>query len=173
MALYLRDCPRERIGKYQDAANRLAAFMEEVRSALVDVPVEPVAWRWKFDEDGAWHYGDNRPGPFRFGDPDILEPLFASPPLSREGEDSADVIPAGLVERCAEILEWKKTGRLPGDALRELGQSIANRLGSDLFIDNGLNQAELATIDEALNLIVSLAATRSGSATTTKGGNNG
>lgn len=42
MALYLHGCPRENIGKYQDAANRLAAFMNEVRSALVDVPAEPL-----------------------------------------------------------------------------------------------------------------------------------
>lgn len=34
MALYLRNCPTENIGKYQDAANRLAAFMDEVRVAL-------------------------------------------------------------------------------------------------------------------------------------------
>lgn len=88
-----------------------------------------------------------------------------------EGEDSAEVsIPTGLVERCAEILEWKRTGKLPGDALRELGQSIADRLGGSLFIDNGLGQAEIATVDEALHLVVALAATRSGSATSACGG---
>lgn len=93
----------------------------------------------------------------------------ASPPLSRQGEDRAEVVPHGLAERCGEILEWKKTGKLPGDSLRQLGQSIADRLGGSLFIDNGLNQAELATIDEALKLIVALAATRSGSASTATG----
>jgi len=96
---------------------------------------------------------------------------FPAPPL-REGEDSAEVIPADLVERCAEILEWKRTGKLPGDALRELGQSIADRLGGSLFIDNGLGQAEIATVDEALHLVVALAATRSGSATTASGGDH-
>lgn len=151
-----------------NAAHSAGVFKEH--SALVDVPaVEPVAWRWKFDADGAWHYGDHRPGPFRFGDPEIIEPLYSSPPLSREGEDNAVEIPADLVERCAEILEWKRSGHLPGNALRGLGQQIADRLGGSLFIDNGLKQAELATTDEALKLVVSLAATRSGSASTSKG----
>ncbi len=71
-------------------------------------------------------------------------------------------IPVGLVERCAVILEWKTTGRLPGSALRALGQQIAERLGGSLFIDNELNQTELATVDEALKLVVSLAAARGG-----------
>ncbi len=39
---------------------------------------KPSAWRWKFDTEGAWHYGDTRPGPFRFGDPDVIEPLYLS-----------------------------------------------------------------------------------------------
>lgn len=50
-------------------------------TACVHVPaVEPVAWRWKFDPEGAWHYGDTHPGPFRFGDPDIIEPLYLTAP---------------------------------------------------------------------------------------------
>ncbi|WP_319311497.1 hypothetical protein [Shinella sp.] len=65
-------------------------------------------------------------------------------------------IPPGLVERCAEILAWKSTGRLPGEALRTLGQKIADELGGSLFIDNGLGQAELRTVDEALRLILLL-----------------
>ena len=173
--------------------NDARSVQSRIRSALVDVPVEPVQddivgyvmryggmCRDCADMNGVCQSGqpcdtDQRRAVVRhtisalaYG---IKNGFIASPFQSshREGEGSAKVIPAGLVERCAEILEWKKTGRLPGDALRELGRSIADRLGSELFIDNGLNQAELATVDEALNLIVALAATRSGSASTAKG----
>jgi hypothetical protein len=39
-----------------------------------------VAWRWRFHADDAWHYGPDHPGPFRFGDPDDIEPLYAAAP---------------------------------------------------------------------------------------------
>jgi hypothetical protein len=51
-------------------------------AALSTVPsagAEAVAWRWKFDEDAEWHYGNRKPTGFRFGDPDIIEPLYPSP----------------------------------------------------------------------------------------------
>lgn len=53
MALYLRSCSPENIGRYQDAANRLAHFMDEVRAALsaafktkqpVAVEMEKLEW---------------------------------------------------------------------------------------------------------------------------------
>lgn len=130
MALYLRNCSPENIGKHQDAANRLAYFMDEVRAAL-------------------------------------------SAALSEQTLPVRVEIPAGLVQRCTEIIAWKKTGKLPGDALRNLGKAIADRLGGSLFIDNGLNQAELQTIDEALRLVVSLRPAEVGPATDTSGTGGG
>ena len=88
-------------------------------------------------------------------------------------------IPTNLVERCAEILEWKKTGLLPGNALRALGKKINDDFGGSHFIDNGLGQAELRTIDEAFHLILALStrtadrAEQDGSAITTIGGDHG
>lgn len=55
MALYLRNCPTENIGKYQDAANRLAAFMDEVRAALAVQTQQGV-------EVKDWHRSDNAYG---------------------------------------------------------------------------------------------------------------
>lgn len=84
-------------------------------------------------------------------------------------------IPTNLVERCAEILEWKKTGLLPGTALRALGKKINDDFGGSHFIDNGLGQAELRTIDEAFHLILAIStrtadrADQDGSATLSKG----
>lgn len=48
MALYLRNCSPENIGRYQDAANRLAHFMDEVRAALSAAlkAKRPVATGW-------------------------------------------------------------------------------------------------------------------------------
>jgi len=48
-------------------------------------PSAPVAWRWRFHADDAWHYGPDHPGPFRFGDPDEVQPLYASPAPSMVG----------------------------------------------------------------------------------------
>ena len=38
---------------------------------------DPVAWRWSFDGGATWCHGSEKPGDFRFGNPDIIEPLFA------------------------------------------------------------------------------------------------
>ena len=58
-----------------------------------------------------------------------------------------------LIERCKEILEWKKTGLLNGDALRE----YANRqpYGSEY---NKLAIAEAVTLKDAAEAFVELAA---------------
>lgn len=61
-----------------------------VRSALVDVPAEPVAW---YRDDSFTHrfsLGPSRPKNAT-QNPDEWKPLFASTPLSRQGEDSAEV----------------------------------------------------------------------------------
>ena len=51
-------------------------LLEEERGLPVADASPAVAWRWKFDQEGIWHYGDTRPAPFRFGDPVVIEPLF-------------------------------------------------------------------------------------------------
>ena len=80
-------------------------------AALVDVPaVEPVAWRWKFDPDADWHYGGKEPKGFRFGDPEIVETLYPAPPLSREGEDSAEVLRSAL-QRISELTPARANAR--------------------------------------------------------------
>jgi hypothetical protein len=48
-------------------------------------PSAPVAWRWRFDAEGQWHYGGKKPGGFRFGDPEEVKPLYASPAPSMVG----------------------------------------------------------------------------------------
>lgn len=62
------------------------------RSALVDVPVEPVAWQWRHPRatGGEWVSlpGKPRRGPLKEAE---YRPLYASPPLLHgEGEDSAE-----------------------------------------------------------------------------------
>ena len=127
-------------------------YESRIRSALVDVPAEPVAWRWKFDPDANWHYGDKEPKGFRFGDPEIVEALYPSPPLSREGEDTAEV-----------ILGWET----PSDRVKVL--SLARKLWND-------EQYSCAWSDENREhyiiraaMQIALAATRSGSAIAAKG----
>lgn len=148
-----------------------ADYEQRIRSALVDVPaVEPVAWRWKFDADADWHYGGKEPKDFRFGDPEIVETLYSSPPLSREGEDSAEVnIPADLVKRCKEILRWHASAVLENGELRALARRIRSKLNNVIDGGESLRHAEEETKREAMRLIITLAATRSGSATTQKG----
>lgn len=168
-----------------DAAKAAAQsdYETRIRSALVDVPAvesEPVAWmremrmqnpslphRVELGRDAdlvkMWRHSEHTVS---------LTPLYAHAPRSLPNEEIE--IDADLLARCKEIVEWKRTGKLPGDHLRRRGQSIADRLGGSLFIDNGLNQAELQTIDEALGFIIALSTRKGsagdGSATGTKGG---
>lgn len=51
---------------------------ESSRAEAMRKALEPVAWRWKFDEDAPWSFGTEKPTGFRFGDPTITEPLFSS-----------------------------------------------------------------------------------------------
>jgi hypothetical protein len=116
-----------------------------VRSALVDVPVEPEAWSYEYHDFGrVWsrHVILNRPGgganpPTKHHGSPVrnVRPLYTSPPLSREGEDSAEV------------------ERIIAD-LRHAASSLSDRLQQTQAIDNA---------------IAFLAATRSGSATNSKG----
>lgn len=80
-----------------------AAAYLAITAALSDQEreVEPAAWRWKFDPDGDWHYGGKEPKGFRFGDPELVEALYPSPPLPhREEKDSAEAF-----EQCATLAE--------------------------------------------------------------------
>lgn len=140
-------------------------IVQRIRSALVDVPAvesEPVGYvKPEFEQATAPRYIPAAERTDDWAKAVFTIPVYAHPPRSLSNEESE--IDADLLARCKEIVEWKKTGKLPGEHLRRLGQSIADRLGGSLFIDNGLNQAELQTIDEALNFIITLS-TRKGSA---------
>jgi|GEM_PF-5368604 hypothetical protein len=78
-----------------------ADYEQRIRSALVDVPVEPVAWQ--YFNDGAWRHSTN-PEYHRTTGYE-MRPLFAHPPL-REGEDSAEVVRLrGLLDVALDALD--------------------------------------------------------------------
>jgi hypothetical protein len=60
---------------------RMQSEMWEERGEGTPQPnLEPVAWRWNFDEcQMTWHYATTKHGKFRFGDPDTIQPLYAAP----------------------------------------------------------------------------------------------
>lgn len=131
---------------------------EHPHSALVDVPAEPVAKQWCAYEDGhqytSWYpdgYGDRagwealaKRNPTKYQV--ATRALYTSPPLSREGEDTAEVIAA--LEFVA-LWAWRED---PPAAARNL--SDGERLSAIKYHPT----------------IKALAATRSGSATIAKGG---
>ena len=58
-----------------------------------------------------------------------------------------------LMERCKEVLAWKKTGKLEGDALRNYAEySLPD------FLSGDLQQAEKSTMDDAMMAVVELVA---------------
>ena len=65
------------------AAGLLSPSLEKADAILsaLQGEGEAVAWRWRYDAEHPWHYGSERPGKFRFGDPDEVQPLYASPAL--------------------------------------------------------------------------------------------
>ncbi|SOC45710.1 hypothetical protein SAMN05892877_11799 [Rhizobium subbaraonis] len=76
--------------------------MTDVPNDIMEANV--VAFRWKFSDDGEWHYGSKRPGPFRFGDPDIVEPLFSEAALLAERE-----------RRTPDVVTWQPIETAPRD----------------------------------------------------------
>ena len=57
------------------------------------------------------------------------------------------------MERCKEVLAWKKTGKTEGDALRSYAKySLLD------FLSGGLQQAEKSTMDDAMMAVVELVA---------------
>lgn len=125
-----------------------ADYEQRIRAALVDVPaVEPVAWM----DDGTCRAGSDSSAHRVVTDaqkrdmPEAIAssfttPLFASPPLSHRGEDSAEVLRSAL-QRISELTHSRANAK---DA-RDLHLTVK------------------AIADAAL------AATRSGSATSAKG----
>lgn len=57
-----------------------AMMIHQRGERIAPAQAEPVAWRWRFDDDAPWSYGTAKPGNFRFGDPGDAEPLYTSPP---------------------------------------------------------------------------------------------
>lgn len=83
------------------AARRKSGHKDDVLSALVDVPAEPVAWmhptaNWASTKRGSVLAHCRNDGPYPI-------PLYTRPP-HREGEDSAEIY-----ERCAKLAEERAT----------------------------------------------------------------
>jgi hypothetical protein len=83
----------------------------------------------------------------------VIAALRASPP-------EAEGPPADLVARCREVLNWKRSGVLHGDALRRLAASEWRHKDER----NELRLAETQTADEAMEMIVLLSRSPSESA---------
>lgn len=128
-----------------DAAKAAAQsdYEQRIRSALVDVPVEPVAWL----DDGECRAGSDRTAHRVVTDEQKRDmpaaiaasftvPLYAHPPLSHRGEDSAEVVTLTRAEadRIAQRLEfdasWDKCGDGYYSIKRQLGTLAATRSGS-------------------------------------------
>lgn len=164
----------------EDAINQHQDF----RSALVDVPAvesEPYGYVYEHTVRNVALGGMKRCFEFfkkcrSISEDDINEfeitetPVYAHPPrpLSNEGGE----IPADLVERCQEVFAWKNTGILSGSRLREQARAIRDGFNGVFDMGEALMQAEEETKREAMRLILALS-TRKGSATGTKGTDNG
>lgn len=61
---------------------------------------------------------------------------------------------SNIVERAKEIIEWRKTGILTGEALRERAREIREELGDVFNMGEALHQAENATNKEALLFVI-------------------
>lgn len=57
-----------------------------------------------------------------------------------------------LQQRCAEIIEWRKTGLYRGTALQALGDRQVS--AGLIHADEALNRAEAMTVREALAAVV-------------------
>lgn len=157
----------------EDAAKAAAQadYERRIRSALVDVPaVEPVAKRWLVEEtlpSGAikWEVVEHENHARKIAAMcrnATVTPLYTSPPLSREGKDSAEVERLrGLLDVALDVLDnyADPTGYTDSD-----GEQVP----SDADVHQGLLAKETA-----FNLRAALAAARSGSATTHSGGDHG
>jgi len=68
---------------------------------------------------------------------------------------SKAVVTDDLRTRCAEILEWKKTGILTGGALRSCARKLNERLGLSSDMGQALAMAESETAREAMEAVLS------------------
>jgi len=132
---------------YLDAAD---AAISEVRKAATAGPLPTVAWLTTdeeggpsmlfFDREEAAGYCDADEDPISLG---LLVDL-------RERSWSAGLTEE-LVARCREILQWRKTGQLKGEALRELAKTLVIE-GND----DELRRSEDITIEQALQVVADL-----------------
>jgi hypothetical protein len=149
-----------------------ADYEQRIRSALVDVPVEPVAKQWCAYEDGQQHtswypdgYGDRtgwealakrNPAKYQV----VTRDLFAHPPLTREGEDSAEVERLReAARRIVPYLRWTIGDESPG-----FHPTMRSAVGAFMSAFGWPTEEDWQD-----DMRRSLAATRSGSATTASG----
>lgn len=80
---------------------------------------------------------------------DWLNAQYPTPPAAAHGDEA---VPANLKARCQEISQWRKTGVLQGDALREYAES---RWPGD---HSALQMAEHETASEAFQIVAAMRA---------------
>jgi hypothetical protein len=108
-----------------------------------------------------WLHDDNaRVGPERVAIGHNFDMLVDRILAIRASPPEAEQPSADLVQRCREVLNWKRTGVLHGDALRRLAASEWRHKDER----NELRLAETQTADEAMEMIVLLSRSPSESA---------
>lgn len=149
-----------RIERAHGSEADVEAIVRRVGSALVDVPVEPAAWALELE--GAIIATTFKPDEAAYmksanANCDLV-PLFAHPPLSHRGEDSAEVVEAAI----AVLSSWDQRMSGSPEEKRKLH-------GTDH--EYWSPAASMVSSDVISRLRAALAATRSGSdfAITAKG----
>lgn len=138
---------------YRAAIERQNEIRAERDAALAELAAlkggrEPDAWR-NFDGEGGYDYTDDEETAERWKKnngaryADWVEPLYLAPPAQ-----ASAWVPEDLRARCAEILNWQKTGVLAGDCLRR--HAAKSRYAGD---HNELQIAEAETAREAFALL--------------------
>lgn len=144
-----------------DAARAAAQadYEARIRSALVGVPVEPVAWALKFNSSIiATTFKPDEAAYMKSANANCdLIPLYPAPPLSRQGEDSAEV--DGLTK--ALMAAYEEFNRIACEGVTETRNNTDALERCHTFANRG-----------ATSIREALAATRSGSATNSNGGDH-
>jgi len=149
-----------------DPDGEYVKFEDATRSALVDVPVEPVGYASEYGlktlADKAHHYClslSKKP------ENEFTQPIYIRPP-HREGEDSAEVIEEGA-KILAKWIGYAWDGLSDRDISAEYKDWAYNGIGA-----LGMQGGKPALRKVAAS-ILALAASRSGSATTAKDADHG